>query len=123
MTNDRYFGKTDPLLGVSLCTLCARCRSADCTLFLSAGCNAGAKTVFLHWRRTVSCGVWGYGYRRRAANHQRNASCDGHHNHQRRATSAYRAEHENQGRCSHCHDLGGGTCHRLSADEYFFHLV
>lgn len=45
MNNDRNLGKTDPLLGVPLCPLCAGGRRVDCALFLSAGRNAGAETV------------------------------------------------------------------------------
>ena len=51
MNNDRILGITDPLLGVPLCPLCAGGRRVDCALFLSAGRNAGAETVFLHRRR------------------------------------------------------------------------
>ena len=36
---------------------------------------------------------------------------------------AHRAEHENQGRRRHRHDLGGSTCYRVSSDEHLFHLV
>ncbi len=47
----------------------------------------------------------------------------GHYDQQRRSAFAYRAEHENKGRCSNRHDFGGSACHWLSGDEYFLHLI
>ena len=70
MNNDRYFGKADPLLDISLCPLCAGSRCADCAMLVFAGRDAGAETVFLHRRRTFPCGVWRNGDCRRAANHK-----------------------------------------------------
>lgn len=60
---------------------------------------------------------------RRAADHQQNASCNGRYYPQRRVAPAHRAEYENQGRRRYRHDLSRGTGHRLSPDEYLFHLV
>ena len=32
-------------------------------------------------------------------------------------------QNTNQGRRRHRHDLGGGACHRLSADEFVLHIL